>query len=71
MAICSKYNKERNMKISQGFLLFLYLLIVLQEGEGGERERNINLLFHFLMHSLVAFCIDLLGDRTHNFGVLG
>ena len=49
------------------FFLIFYLLVLekerkegegKREREGGrERERNINLLFHLFMHSLVYFCM--------------
>ena len=44
---------------SFSFLIF-HLLIFFrkrEKNEKGEKERNINLLFHLLMHSLVAFCM--------------
>ena len=37
-------------------LFFFFNLLILERG-GGERERNINLLLHLFMHSLVASCM--------------
>ena len=36
-------------------LFLFYLLLILEREEG--KERNINLLFHLFMHSLVASCM--------------
>ena len=38
-------------------LIFVKKFIDFQRERKGERERNIDLLFHLLMHSLVDFCV--------------
>ena len=40
-----------------------------EERERGERERDIDLLFHLLMHSSVDSC--MCPDQTRNLGILG
>ena len=69
----------RDAQVSSAFFSFLfffrrffYWLILDSERKGGiERERNINLLFHLLMHSLVDSCMCPDWGSNHNFGVLG
>ena len=43
-----------------------------REREGGKererRERNVDLLFHLIMHTLISSCITLTRDQTHNSG---
>ena len=53
--------------------LFIYSFIYFGEREEGwgERERNIDLLFHLFMHYWLLFVCVLTEDQTHNLGVSG
>ena len=48
---------------------FLFNFLILERETKGERERNIDLLFHLLMHSLGDSRRALTRDRTHNLGM--
>ena len=51
---------------------FKFLVDFKKRKERREREeRNIDLLFHLFMRSLVSSCTCLMGHRTHNLGVSG
>ena len=56
-------------------MLFIFKNFIDLTDKGRERERNISLLFHLLVHLLI-FCwlslVDALtGDQTYNLGILG
>ena len=58
------------------FIRFIFFILCIdfrdrEEGRERERQRNINLLFHLLLHSLVDSYSVLNGDWTLNLGVLG